>query len=69
MARAGKVRGQTPKVDAQEKKKKRTGIDLISTFLVNNKIRASNQFEVKQCSYIFYLTLFCGLEKLKWCKC
>merc|ERR1712203_870198 len=24
-ARAGKVRGQTPKVDAQEKKKKRTG--------------------------------------------
>ena len=27
LARAGKVRGQTPKVDAQEKKKKRTGID------------------------------------------
>ena len=26
MARAGKVRGQTPKVDAQEKKKKRTGM-------------------------------------------
>merc|ERR1712133_309333 len=25
LARAGKVRGQTPKVDAQEKKKKRTG--------------------------------------------
>ena len=69
MARAGKVRGQTPKVDAQEKKKKRTGIHFISTFLVNNESRASNQLEVKQCSYIFYLTLFCGLEKLKWCKC
>ena len=26
LARAGKVRGQTPKVDAQEKKKKRTGM-------------------------------------------
>ena len=25
LARAGKVRGQTPKVDAQEKKKKKTG--------------------------------------------
>merc|ERR1711928_201880 len=25
LARAGKVRGQTPKVEAQEKKKKRTG--------------------------------------------
>ena len=35
MARAGKVRGQTPKVDAQEKKKKRTGKIFIRTWRLN----------------------------------
>ena len=69
MARAGKVRGQTPKVDAQEKKKKRTGIHFISIFLVNNEIRAYIQFDEEQCSHVFHVTLFRGIEKLKLCKC